>query len=44
MFLSEGGPQAVEELRNRAELPLVRELASKVLTITEQNKKARMDL
>ena len=43
MFLSEGGPQAVEDLRRRAGLPLIQELATKVLTITEQNKKARID-
>ena len=43
MFLSEGGREAVEELRQRTSLPLVQELATKVLTITEQNKKARVD-
>ena len=44
MFQSEGGPEAVQDLRRRTKLPLVGELATKVLSISEQNKKARTEL
>ena len=45
MFQSEGGPEAVQELRRRTKMPMIRELATKVLAISEQNmyKKARLD-
>ena len=37
MFHNDGGVEAVQELRSRAKIPIIHELATKVLSVSEQN-------